>query len=156
MGKRVFWPKATFFCAVAAFAASTTSASALPTCLANDRPLDVNDSQVEGWEDTSNNNFRARAHVKGSVIAIFADQTGHKHFSVQIGATTKDAIEVIYNQSFGPLTTLAIGADVEACGDYISDRSAPDKAILHWVHKSDTPSHPAGYVAINGVLYGQN
>ena len=140
--------------ALTALASSVASAAALPVCLANDRPLDVNDAQVEGWEDTSNNHFQARAHVKGTIIAIFADRTGHKHFSVQIGATTEDAIEVIYNQSFGPLTTLAIGAEVEACGDYISDRAAPDKAILHWVHRSDSPSHPAGYVAINGVPYG--
>ena len=138
---------------IGTFSASLARA-ATPECLANGHALAVNDSDVEQWEDSAANQFHSRAHVQGTIIQIFPDQTGHRHFSVQIGATAEDAVEVIYNQSFGALPSLVVGAKVEACGDYINDRSSPDKAILHWVHKSDTPAHPSGYVAIDGRVYG--
>ena len=141
--------------------AGSLQAAPMPPCLANGSPLAQNDAQVETWEDTTANQFLSRGHIAGKIVAIYPDHNGHKHFGVQIGASAEDAIEVIYNLSFGALPPLAVGMDVEACGDYITSTApsgpypaSPDQAILHWVHGSHS-HHPAGYVAIQGVVYGQ-
>lgn len=140
------------------FAAGSTaySSGSIPPCNAHGTLLQQNDSQVENWEDTAQHQFQGRAHIFGHIKQLYRDQTGHKHFSVQIGATSEDAVEIVYNETFGALPALSTGMEVEACGDFISvGRQSPDTAIVHWVHKSDTPSHDSGYVAINGVVYGQ-
>ncbi len=150
-------PLVTLLGYIAAIVAGPTAHGAqVPECLANGRALAVNDADVEHWEDTTASHFQGRAHIVGKVIGFFPDQTGHNHFSVQIGATGEDAIELIYNQSFGRLPVLAVGMTVEACGDYITDLASPDKAIIHWVHKSNSASHASGYVAIDGEVYGQD
>lgn len=81
---------------------------------------------------------------------------------MQIGQNSYDTIEVIYNEMFGKVPSMQIGAQVEACGDYITAkaingkyRASPDGAILHWVHESTRPgSHASGYMMIDGVVYG--
>ena len=53
---------------------------------------------------------------------------------------------------------------IEACGDYITSTAqsgpyppSPDGAILHWVHMNPAGrGHDAGFLAINGTLYGQD
>lgn len=133
----------------------------LPECMGRSGAIGVINSQVADWEDSTANGFLARAHVRGPIIDLFEDQTGHNHFGVQIGATPEIAVEVIYSQDFGDLPDLQLGMIVEACGDYITSTEAtqrypasPDRGILHWVHRSDSRNHESGYVAVNGVVYG--
>lgn len=134
---------------------------ALPACLDNaGQALSLNNDQVLQWKAAGQDQFHSRGHVKGSLVRNYPDHTGHTHFEVQIGNDATDTIEVIYNQSFGDLPDLTPGLDVEVCGDYITTGSqgngaSPDGAIIHWVHKNPSGhGHPSGYVAINGVAYG--
>ena len=122
------------------------------------RPTRPNSSDLKS---TTPNQFLTRAHIQGLLQHAYADKTGHNHFEVKIGPRPQDNIEVVYNQSFGPLPTLAPGMTIEACGDYITSDAptaqypaSPDGAIIHWVHRS-TGGHPGGYVVVNGVLCGQ-
>ena len=136
--------------------------SGIPTCFdTNHVVLEINNIQVEYWKTTTPNQFHSRAHVRGPVVRIYNDHSGHNHISVQIGRTADVAIELIYNQEFGALPDLAVGAEVETCGDYITSTAqsggypaSPDGAIVHWVHRSTRPGHESGYVAISGVVYG--
>jgi len=132
-----------------------------PPCLNDDgSTLAQNDNQVISWETTTRNQFLARAHVVGQIENIYANETGHAHFSIGLG-NGHSTLEVIYNLSFGELPRLTPGMNVEACGDYITSNAAaggyqasPDGAIIHWIHKSDNEKHKSGYLSINGVTYG--
>ncbi len=134
-----------------------------PSCMAKQKELAVNNSDVINWRKNSPNQFRARAHIVGSVIKTYPDHSGHQHFEMQIGNGTSDKIEIISNRSFGVIPNLKPGAAAEICGDYITSNAtagsfpaSPDGAIVHWVHRSPQPrSHESGYVMIDGVLYGQ-
>ena len=139
----------------------SASAFALPNCLDNrGQVLGINNDQVLQWKAQTQNQFHSRGHVKGTLARTYPDYTGHSHFEIQIGSNNTDTIEVIYNQSFGELPELTAGQDVEICGDYITTGTqghgaSPDGAILHWVHTNPSgQGHPSGYVAIDGVLYG--
>lgn len=130
----------------------------LPNCQG---AQEVDNERVQGWVESAENGFQSRGHIFGKIVEVYDDRTGHKHFAVQIGEVRDDAVEVIYNEEFGDLPELEIGMEVEACGDFIQSnedtrryRASPEDAILHWVHRS-TGNHPSGYVAIDGVLYGQ-
>lgn len=133
-----------------------------PNCLGQQgQVLAVNDNQVITYKSSTPNQFLARAHIQGILEHAYADKTGHNHFEVKIGPRPQDNIEVVYNQSFGPLPTLAPGMTIEACGDYITSNAptsrypaSPDGAIIHWVHRS-TGGHAGGYVVVNGVLCGE-
>ena len=140
---------------------SPSQSSDFSQCNSKGKPLPIDDAQVLNWEDTTANQFASRAHIEGKIHAVYSDHSGHKHFGVQIGQAAHDAIEVIYNESFGALPALSVGDDVEACGDYITSTApagrypaSPDRAILHWVHKSNAGSHASGFVKVNGVLFG--
>jgi hypothetical protein len=106
------------------------------------------------------NHKRESCELQFKEIHVIRDHTGHTHFEMQIGPNSDDTIEVVYNQSFGELPPLNPGMEVEVCGDYITTAnqghgSSPDGAIIHWVHKSPAGNgHPSGYVAVNGVVYG--
>ena len=135
-------------------------AGVLPNCLANGQVLPVNNAQVIQWKTTTQNQFLARGHIKGVLAHMYPDHSGHTHMEVMLDANRADAIEVIYNQSFGALPQLQPGMVIEACGDYVTSDAptaqypaSPDGAILHWVHRSNG-GHDSGYVAINGVLFG--
>lgn len=135
---------------------------ALPPCLDNSRnTMDLNNEQVLNWKQHSQDQFHARGYVKGTLTRDYPDHSGHTHFEMQIGPHSDDTIEVIYNQSFGELPALNPGMEIEVCGDYITTGnqghdSSPDGAIIHWVHKSPSGNrHPSGYVAVNGVVYGE-
>lgn len=126
----------------------------------NGKILSVINEQVLQWKGQLSG-FRSRALVAGKVAKTYNDQTGHKHFSIQIGARNNDTIEVIYNNSFGVMPTPKVGDEAEACGDFIvaSKKNggyppSPDGAIIHWVHKSTRAGHENGFVVINDVLYG--
>ena len=134
-----------------------------PSCLSgNGQALSVNNDQVLIWKETSKDQFHSRGHIKGELVKIFPDATGHHHMSVSIGPNSQDTIEVIYNEDFGSMPELQIGQIIEACGDYITSRgevgrypASPDGAIVHWVHQSTNPNHLSGYVIIDGTVCGQ-
>jgi|GEM_PF-1895920 len=141
--------------------ASGSAQNGLPACAGDKSMLDVNNDQVIQWKATTQNQFHARGHIQGHLTNIFPDATGHHHLEVTIGNSANDTIEVVYNEDFGPLPTLALNQVVEACGDYITSNArsggyaaSPDGAILHWVHLSTNNHHPSGYIAIDGVAYG--
>ena len=132
-------------------------------CLDHGKPISVDDQQVIKWKHTTANQFLARAHVQGKIGQIFSDKNGHKHFELQMDNHTDDTVEIVYSLAFGVLPTLKSGMNVEACGDYITSTGqtgsfppSPDGAILHWVHKNPKDhGHDSGFVAIDGVTYGQ-
>ena len=136
--------------------------SELPACFdSGHTALAVNNVQVDYWRVTSQNQFHARAHIRGALLRLYQDQGNHSHFSVQIGVDDKHSVEVIYNQEFGELPQLKLGDEVEACGDYITSSApsgpypaSPDGAIVHWVHRSTRNGHESGYIVLGGVVYG--
>ena len=139
------------------------SADQVPNCIAAKKILNINDEQVVNWKSTTANQFHSRAHIKGKLVTVYPDHSGHHHMEVLIGPNNQDTIEVIYNEAFGPMPTLNPGAIIEACGDYITSKAqsgpypaSPDGAIVHWVHQSPNSSHDSGYVVVDGVVCGQN
>lgn len=138
------------------------SSDTVPPCIANGRALPVINAQTLGWKTSTANQFKTRAHVLGRVEKVYANQSDHNHFSLQIGPRPTDTVEVIYNIEFGQLPQMAVGMQVEACGDFINSfapappfPTSPDGAIVHWVHYNpDGNGHPSGYLVIDGVLYG--
>lgn len=137
-----------------------------PICMYNaTQALGVNNTEVLYWRDTQSvpNGYLDRANVTGSVLGVYPDATGHNHFLIQIGPNSTDVLEVIYSQDFGPLPQITRGMQVHVCGDFIKSDApyhgypaSPAGAIVHWVHASDNPNHPAGYVELDGVVYGQD
>jgi hypothetical protein len=138
------------------------ASDAVPPCNANGRPIPVNNAQALQWKTSTHNQFRSRSHILGRVEKVYSDQTDHNHFSLQIGPSPSDTIEVIYNIEFGQLPRMAVGMQVEACGDFINSFAqagpyppSPDGAIIHWVHYSPTGNqHDSGFLVIDGILYG--
>ncbi len=138
-------------------------ADAVPACLSKGVNLQINNAQVIQWKSSTQNQFLARAHVKGSLTRIYPDHSGHHHFEIQLDNNAQDTLEVVYNEGFGATPAVRVGDMVEACGDYITSDAptsqypaSPDGAIIHWIHNSPNPaSHPSGFLMINGVLYGQ-
>jgi hypothetical protein len=132
------------------------------TCLSSGQLLLDNNDDVIKWKTTTANEWRSRAHVTGTVDRVYADQTGHRHFSLKIGPQTQDNVEIIFNLGFGKdMPVPQEGDTAVACGDYITSfaqsggyQASPDGALVHWVHRSDTPKHDSGFVILNGVEYG--
>jgi hypothetical protein len=143
--------------------AQSAHADQAPPCLANNgSALPINDDQVLQWEQSTPNQFLARAHVAGQIVQVYPDQNGHHHFAIQIGQDPSNRLEVVYNEDFGAVPAVNVGSNVEACGDYITSTAqtaqypaSPDNAIIHWVHESPNGRHPSGFLMIDGVLYGQ-
>ena len=136
----------------------------VPSCLDDSgKPIAVNNSQVLQWKTSTSNQFLARAHVKGTVMDIYPDHSGHNHFAIDLDKNPSDGLEVVYNISFGQLPAIRVGMTVEACGDYITSNDAtsqypasPMGAIIHWIHRNPSPQgHKSGFLIINGQLYGQ-
>lgn len=139
--------------------ASACFADTAPPCLDfNGNVLPQMDQTVINWKETTNNQWKSRAHVTGTVDQIFPDATGHHHFEISMGPDAQDTLEVIYNEGFGATPQIQVGDQIEACGDYVTAYSgqgaSPSGALIHWIHQSDTPKHPDGYLMVNGVLYG--
>ncbi len=145
------------------FSLGAFSQTAAPSCLSHGKILPIDNQTVLVWKNTSKNQFRSRAHVKGILTKVFSDQTGHHHYEVQIGSAAKDTVEFIYNEKFGLVPQVSLGAQMEACGDYITANApsggypaSPDGAIIHWIHKSPNPkSHDSGFLIANGIVCGQ-
>ena len=135
----------------------------IPPCLAGGQELLPNNAAVIGWKSSTQNQYRNRAHIVGTLAKTYQDHSGHHHYSVLIGENQNDTIEVIYNEQFGPVPAADPGTAVEACGDYITSNNSaghfpvsPDGAIVHWVHQSPNPgTHDSGYLVMNGVVCGQ-
>ena len=135
-----------------------------PECMANGRSLAVNNDQVLNWKESTRNQFRARAHVSGTIRQIYLDHSQHHHYEVGIGPGPTDTVEVIYNEDFGGVPQVRVGSTLEACGDYITSNApsgpypaSPDGAIVHWVHMSPNPSrHDSGFITLDGVVCGQD
>ena len=143
-----------------ALAAGVPACSASPT-LQPFRSMAVNNQQVLVWKLTTRNQFLARGFVEGRVVRDLPDQTGHRHFLIQIGQRPTEVLEVIYSEDFGAMPMPRIGAVVYACGDYITSTAtsgslppSPAGAIIHWVHQSDSPNHASGFVMVDNVVYG--
>ncbi len=135
-----------------------------PFCDASGQNLPVNNAMALKVKATAPNQFKTRAHVAGILSKVYADATGHGHFSIQIGQHADETVEIIYNEEFGALPDKMFpGMKVEACGDLITASAqagpyppSPDGAILHWVHFNPSPQgHPSGYLVVNGRVYGQ-
>jgi len=140
---------------------STQSGSFCPDNNGNNIP--INNSQVLQWKTSTHNQFLARAHVKGVVMDVYPDHSGHNHFAIDLDSNPNDGLEVVYNISFGDIPGVNVGDMVEACGDYITSDEAtsqypasPMGAIIHWIHRNPSgQGHPSGFLIINGQLYGQ-
>lgn len=138
------------------------SSDAVPPCMARGQAIPVNNAQALKWKTSTANQYTARSHILGRVVKVYPNQTDHNHFSIQIGSGARDTIEVIYNIEFGQLPRMAVGMEVEACGDFINSFAqsgpyppSPDGAIIHWVHYNPNgKGHDSGYLVIDGMLYG--
>lgn len=128
----------------------------------NGDALEINNEEVLDWKFHSDNQYHDRGHIKGTIVKLYANATGHNHIEVSIGTDPKDTVEVIYNEDFGSVpSTMKVGSSIEACGDYITANKkngfhppSPDGAIVHWVHKSTNPNHMHGFLIIDGTLTG--
>lgn len=133
-----------------------------PACISKGHEILADNALVLNWKNTTQNQYRNRAHILGTLVHVMPDHTGHHHYKVRIGAGAKDTIEVIYNEQFGAVPLSAPGAQFEACGDYITSNASsghapvsPQGAVIHWVHEStNTQTHDSGFIAINGKTYG--
>ncbi len=146
----------------------SVAASAAPQCYDGGEALPANNAQVLRWKTTTENQFLARGHIRGTLLTQYrhvgSGRSSHTHFSVQIGSSARDSIEIVYNDEFGELPRLRRGMKVEACGDYITASEqaghyppSPDGAIVHWTHVNPNGgNHEDGYVEIDGKLYGQD
>lgn len=142
---------------------SWSNATELPPCLNKGTPIGTNNDQVISWKRTTKNQFHSRAHVEGKLTQVYPDRSGHHHFQIQISSSDPDTLEIIYNEAFGSVPALKVGAHIEVCGDYITSNQryrgfpqSPDGAIVHWVHRSPSSHHPSGYLVVDDVLTGQN
>jgi hypothetical protein len=160
-GMNLFFVISSVLVATANFALAQDT---VPSCLSKGADVAVNNDQVVEWKTTTKNQFRSRAHIKGNLVRVFPDHSGHHHYEVQIGTHGSDTVEVIYNEDFGSVPEVAAGSVIEACGDYITSNApaghfpaSPDGAIVHWVHRSPSPNrHDSGFLVIDGALCGQD
>ena len=133
-----------------------------PICLDdNGNNIPVDNQQAIDYKKDTPNGSTSRAHVKGPITKLYPDQTGHNHFEIALD-NNGDTLEVVYDIAFGNLPSLQEGMTVEACGDFINSyapergyQPSPDGAIIHWIHRTNSANHPAGYTIIDGTLYGQ-
>jgi hypothetical protein len=142
------------------FSFSALATEALPNCMVGNKILLVNNAQISNWKRTTANQFLGRGHVRGRLSRVYPAKNRHAHFQIEFAGAARDTLEIVYNLDFGPLPQLAVGMEVEACGDYITSNAptskypaSPDGAIIHWVHRT-TGKHPSGYVALDGRVFG--
>lgn len=132
---------------------------ALPPCMDTGRSLKVINQLVAKWKTSTRNEFMSRARVTGVLSKIYGTKGDHAHFQIELD-NTNTTLEVVYNLEFGRLPRLAVGMEIEACGDYITSYRAaryppsPDGALIHWIHRSNS-RHEHGYLAVDGRLFGQ-
>jgi hypothetical protein len=145
------------------FAASAFATEATPPCLGGGKQLTVMNEKVHTWKTTTVNQFLARARVHGTLSKVYPEKNRHAHFEIEFDGGVSDTLEVVYSLDFGKLPKLAIGMEIEACGDYITSNAAtsqypasPDGAIIHWIHRNPKrKGHESGYLMIDGRAYGK-
>lgn len=149
-----------------AFILNASASEIPPPCLDSGKKLPVLNEQVHHWKNTTQNQFLARARVHGVLSKIYTEEGSHAHFQIEfddgLDNRADDTLEVIYNLDFGKLPPLAVGMEIEACGDYITSTvstnrypASPDGAIIHWIHKNPRGTgHESGYLEIDGRTYG--
>jgi hypothetical protein len=142
----------------------------LPECLnAQHQAIsDNNNEEVIRWKTSTKNQYLDRALVTGKFVKLLVNKTSHLHFDMELNAKADSAnptlnhLEVVYNREFGDIANIRDGAVVVACGDFINSFAqagryppSPVGAIIHWVHQSNNlGKHSNGFVAIDGVVYG--
>jgi hypothetical protein len=147
----------------ALFTSRAFAQSDFPECQdENGSVLPVDNVATIALKTQTANGALSRAHAEGPITKLYPNQTGHNHFEISLGNASGDTLEVVYDTEFGPLPTQEVGMNVEVCGDFINSyapengyAASPDGAIIHWIHRTDTSKHLGGFIAINGVLYGQ-
>ena len=152
------------------FLISLTAQAETPSCLnfQHDQ-IQINNEEVIRWKTTTPNSFKDRGFISGKLSEILVERNGHLHFDVNLSPLSgqsdlSDHIEVVYNKQFGVVEHFPVGADIVACGDYITSTAqngkfppSPMGAIVHWVHMSpDLDRHPSGFLVVNGRLAGQH
>lgn len=145
-----------------AFAFSASAGDLTPPCLASGKNLPVINEQVHLWKTSTSNQYVARAHIHGVLSEIYPEKNGHAHFQIEFDGGVRDTLEVVYSLDFGKLPSLAVGMEIEACGDYITSNApttqyppSPDGAIIHWIHKNPRGrGHESGYLTVDGRVYG--
>lgn len=141
-------------------ALNAAATDAVPLCKAAGKNIPVNNSQVIQWKSTTQNQFLGRGHVQGRLTGVYPDRNNHAHFQIELSPA--ETLEVVFSYDFGKLPKLALGMDVEACGDYITSNAptsqypaSPDGAIIHWIHKNPkNGGHESGYLVLDGSVYG--
>lgn len=133
-------------------------AHAIPACMDKKTNLSVENTAPEKYKAFMEKGFKTRLLLKGTIVEQTENRQGHTHFTVDLDAnmaTTDDRIEAIYNNEYGELPSIKGGEETILCGDFIVDPYSPEKAVIHWLHKSpSTKKHDHGFVVINSVIYG--
>lgn len=133
-------------------------AHAIPACMDKKTNLSVENTAPEKYKAFMEKGFKTRLLLKGTIVEQTENRQGHTHFTVDLDAnmaTTDDRIEAIYNNEYGELPSIKGGEETFLCGDFIVDPYSPEKAVIHWLHKSpSTKKHDHGFVVINSVIYG--
>lgn len=129
--------------------------------------LPINNEEVLKWKESTPNQFKARAHVMGTIVGTLLDRDSHLHIEIDLNSGPQMArnehLEVVYNKKFGEVPQYRNGMILQACGDYITAtqssgnyKPSPVGAIIHWVHMSPDPHrHAGGFLAIDGKVTGQ-
>jgi hypothetical protein len=144
-----------------------TIEKSLPVCVDKDRAqFRSNNEEVIRWKKQTQNQYKDRALVIGTLVGVLLDRSSHLHLQIDLDPAQNrgndDQIEIVYNKSFGAVPAQRPGVVVAACGDYITarDRSgnfppSPVGAVVHWVHASNNEGkHAHGFLSVNGVVYG--
>jgi hypothetical protein len=131
---------------------------AAPACMDKKTSLSIENTAPEKYIAFMEKGFKTRLLLKGVIVEQTENRQGHTHFIVDLDnnmSTTDDRVEAIYNNEYGDLPTIKGGEEAILCGDFIVDPYSPQKAVIHWLHKSPSiKKHDHGFVVINNVLYG--
>lgn len=138
----------------------------MPVCLYGPEEMKVDNEQVLGYKTETQNQFKARGFVSGTLDGPIKKDGDHFKFILRIGAGPRDTVEIIYNKSFGSLPPTNPGMKITVCGDYITARApsggyqaSPAGALIHWVHynpgnRSSSRLHEHGFIMFGSNLAG--
>jgi hypothetical protein len=151
------------------FVSSVAFAANLPECFDRDgNSMRVDNARVLRMKRETKNQYKDRAFVQGVLVGVVQERKSHLHLDVFLGETPdgrgKDSdIEIIHNKAFSAPNgrELTAGMEVAVCGDFINAFKqagnyppSPMGAIIHWTHMSTRSNHPAGFVVIDGEVFG--
>ena len=106
-----------------------------------------------------------RTMIKGHVVGFYGNIKGksgteHANYGVDLDGDGRADVTFVYQIDFGAIPQIQNGAEIVACGDYITDHSFDNLGLIHWTHSNDgakdhgTCKHPDGYAMVNGIKYG--